>query len=167
MGAKLNNNAYGTLLASISNTATSITLSTGNGAKFPTLSTGEYFYATLIDVNNNLEIVKVTARVSDVLTVVRGQDGTTARAFLVGDRIEQRLVTALFNEKADYVTPGTAGNVLTSTGTGWVSSPPKISSTVPATSTSTGVAGTVAFDSTYVYVCVATNSWKRIALQTW
>lgn len=101
MGAKLKNNAYGTLLASISASDVTITLSTGNGAKFPTLAVGEYFYATLIDVSNNLEVVKVTARVSDILTIVRGQDGTTARAYLVGDRIEQRMVTALFNEKLD------------------------------------------------------------------
>jgi hypothetical protein len=101
MGAKLKNNAYGTILASISASDVTITLETGNGDQFPTLSTGEYFYATLIDGNNNLEVVKVTARVADILTVVRGQDGTTARSYLVGDRIEQRMITALFNEKLD------------------------------------------------------------------
>ena len=106
MGAKLKNNAYGTIQASISASDVTITLATGNGAQFPALSAGEYFYATLIDSANNLEVVKVTARVSDVLTVVRGQDGTTARAYLVGDRIEQRMVTALFNEKLD----ATSGN---------------------------------------------------------
>lgn len=35
---------------------------------------------------------------------------------------------------------------------------------VPATSTSTGAKGDIAFDATYIYICVATNSWKRIAL---
>lgn len=34
----------------------------------------------------------------------------------------------------------------------------------PASSTSTGVMGQFAYDSNYFYVCVATNSWKRIAL---
>jgi hypothetical protein len=37
----------------------------------------------------------------------------------------------------------------------------------PATSTSAGVAGQVAYDANYVYVCVATNTWKRTALSTW
>jgi hypothetical protein len=32
----------------------------------------------------------------------------------------------------------------------------------PASSTSTGIVGQVAFDSTYVYICVATNTWRRI-----
>jgi len=34
----------------------------------------------------------------------------------------------------------------------------------PATSTSAGVAGTITWDANWLYVCIATNSWKRIAL---
>lgn len=45
---------------------------------------------------------------------------------------------------------------------------PKITSgNAPATSTSTGVAGQVEWDSGYVYICVATNTWKRAALSSW
>lgn len=36
--------------------------------------------------------------------------------------------------------------------------------TVPATSTDAGVAGSVAYDDNYLYLCYATNRWKRIAL---
>jgi hypothetical protein len=39
--------------------------------------------------------------------------------------------------------------------------------TVPATATSTGVAGQVAYASGFLYVCVATNTWRRTALSTW
>ena len=42
-----------------------------------------------------------------------------------------------------------------------------LSNTVPSTSTSNGVAGTVSFDSTYLYICVSTNSWKRLTLENW
>lgn len=38
---------------------------------------------------------------------------------------------------------------------------------VPATAGATGVAGTVLVDSAFLYVCVATNTWKRAALSTW
>jgi hypothetical protein len=38
---------------------------------------------------------------------------------------------------------------------------------VPATATSTGTAGQIAYDSTYVYVCTAANTWRRAALSTW
>ena len=41
------------------------------------------------------------------------------------------------------------------------------SSSAPSTTTSTGTAGTIAYDADYIYVCVATNSWKRASLTTW
>ena len=37
----------------------------------------------------------------------------------------------------------------------------------PATATSTGIQGQVAWDSSYIYVCVATDVWKRTALSSW
>lgn len=101
MGLKVTNNAYAVLNASITSSATTIVLVAGQGARFPTLSAGDYFYATLIDTSNNLEIVKVTARSTDTLTVVRGQDNTTARAYATNDRFELRPTAALFNEKAN------------------------------------------------------------------
>lgn len=45
--------------------------------------------------------------------------------------------------------------------------PPRASASAPATATSTGVVGQVAYDTDYLYVCVANNTWKRVALTTW
>lgn len=98
MGLKVTNNAFGTLNAGITNSATTIVLTAGQGARFPTLSAGDYFYATLIDTSNNLEIVKVTARSTDTMTVVRGQDNTTARAYSTNDRFELRPTAVMLNE---------------------------------------------------------------------
>lgn len=98
MPAKTTNNAHGTLAGDINNSVTTINLSSGQGAKFPSLSAGEYFYGTLIAVDNTTEIVKVTARSSDALTVTRAQDNTSASAFSTGDRFELRPTAALFNE---------------------------------------------------------------------
>lgn len=39
--------------------------------------------------------------------------------------------------------------------------------TVPATATATGIVGQFAQDSTYLYICIATNTWKRVAIATW
>ena len=36
----------------------------------------------------------------------------------------------------------------------------------PATSTSTGTAGMIAYDASYVYICTATDTWTRAALST-
>lgn len=120
MGLKITNNAYAILAAGAASSDTSITLTAGQGARFPTLGASDFFYATLVDTGNNLEIVKCTARVSDVLTVVRGQDGTTARNYIVGDRIEIRPVAALFDSKQNVIAVGTVGQVLVSNGTEWV-----------------------------------------------
>jgi hypothetical protein len=40
-------------------------------------------------------------------------------------------------------------------------------SVTPASAAAAGVAGTVAWDSDYVYVCTAANTWKRSAIATW
>jgi hypothetical protein len=39
--------------------------------------------------------------------------------------------------------------------------------TAPSTASSAGTAGQVAYDTSYFYVCTATNTWKRTALSTW
>ena len=101
MGVKITNNAFGTLSAAINTTATTVTLDSGQGARFPTLGSGDYFFGTLVNTSNVLEIVKVTARSSDSLTVVRGQDGTSGTAFAIGDRFELRPVAALFEDIID------------------------------------------------------------------
>jgi len=43
----------------------------------------------------------------------------------------------------------------------------RITSDVPATAGANGLAGTIAWDTSYLYVCVATNTWKRVAISTW
>jgi hypothetical protein len=92
MPIKFTNNATTTLASSITSSATSIPLAVGTGALFPAVTTasGNFFYATLVDSSNNIEIVKVTNRATDTLTVVRGQDGTTAKAYIGGDKLELR-----------------------------------------------------------------------------
>lgn len=84
------NNATGSLSANIGSGDTTINLTTGHGARFPATSTENYFHATLIDASNNIEIIRVTTRATDTLTVLRGQDGTTARAYSAGDKVELR-----------------------------------------------------------------------------
>jgi hypothetical protein len=38
---------------------------------------------------------------------------------------------------------------------------------IPASSSATGVAGSIAYSSGYLYVCVAANTWERTSIATW
>jgi len=109
MDVKFTNNGHSTLAASVATGDTSITVASGHGARFPSLSGSAYFFATLIDASNNLEIVKCTGRSSDVLTITRAQESTTARAFAIGDRIELRVTAAglgaIYSEAVADATP--------------------------------------------------------------
>lgn len=42
-----------------------------------------------------------------------------------------------------------------------------VGGSAPGSSSAAGTAGTVAWDSDYIYVCVATNTWKRVGIATW
>ena len=42
-----------------------------------------------------------------------------------------------------------------------------LTTSTPASASATGVAGTITWDSSYIYVCTATNTWKRVAIATW
>ena len=94
------NQATSQLASGIVSTALSITLNSGGGAKFPVISSSsQVFYATLYDAATKLlrEIVLVTAVTGDVLTVVRGQDGTTAQNWGAGDYITLWVTRAMLN----------------------------------------------------------------------
>lgn len=41
------------------------------------------------------------------------------------------------------------------------------SSSTPASAAATGVTGQVAWDANYLYICIATNTWRRVAHATW
>lgn len=84
------NNAAGTLAFAINTVVTTIALTAGHGGRFPTPAAGQAFRAT-IQEGANFEIVHVTARSMDTLTVVRAQENTTAKAFGAGASIEARI----------------------------------------------------------------------------
>lgn len=91
MGVKLKNNAIGYLATAISASDVGVSLQSGNGAVFPALNSGDYFYATIASSSGAYEVVKVTARIGDAITFVRAQESTTANSFPSGARIELRV----------------------------------------------------------------------------
>lgn len=91
MAQLFRNNASSTLNSSVNNSTTTIVLTSGGGAQFPSPTGSDYFLLTLFDGNSTIEIVKVTARTTDTLTVVRAQEGTTAASFPAGSIAEMRV----------------------------------------------------------------------------
>lgn len=82
------NDAQTTLAGAINNVATTASLATGAGALFPHPGANEYFRMTFRDSATGLqtEIVFVTDITGDDITMVRGQEGTVAQAWVAGDK---------------------------------------------------------------------------------
>ena len=57
---------------------------------------------------------------------------------------------------------GTTGDISTG-GNFLITSPDNI----PASASATGTTGTISWDASYIYVCTATDTWKRVAIATW
>src|SRR5208283_2901053 len=87
--------AGSTIAGGISNTSTSVNLQAGGGTLFPNPSSPNFFAATFIDAATGLleEIVWCTARSTDTLTIIRGQEGSTAKSWNAGD-LFQKLLTS-------------------------------------------------------------------------
>jgi len=81
------NNAVGTLTSGIGAGDTTIVLTAGHGARFPSLAGSQYFRARLRKASGVYENIKATARTVDTLTVVRAEEGTSATTFSAGDEI--------------------------------------------------------------------------------
>ncbi|MEN6644288.1 MAG: hypothetical protein ABFE08_17755 [Armatimonadia bacterium] len=91
MTVVLANNVATTLALDLSAGAGSMRVAGGTGSRFPAIAAGQYYYATLIAPDKRLEVVKVTARSGDLLTVTRAQEGTQAAEFFTGSKVELRI----------------------------------------------------------------------------
>lgn len=101
MSMKFKNNAGSKLAGVLTSDATTITVLTGTGANFPSISSDkDYFHATIVGDNGDMEIVRVTAVSGDTLTVIRAQEDTTAKEWPANTRIENRITAEFLNQVA-------------------------------------------------------------------
>jgi hypothetical protein len=102
---------------------TSLTVTLSEGANFPNPASVGQYNATLAPAGNdpdinNAEIVRITARTGDVITIVRAQEGSAARSVLVGDRIYASVTPKVLTDfEVNAPAPGGANTVLHGTGT--------------------------------------------------
>ena len=93
MGQIFVNNAEGATASSITNVQTSVTLT--DASSFPDPGS-DYYLATFVGVDgngqeNSWEIVRVTAKVTNTLTITRAQEGTTAQAWNASTPFQARI----------------------------------------------------------------------------
>ncbi len=87
---QVKNNAESTLAGGITAGATTLTVASGEGAKFP---------AGNFRISIDDEILHCTSRSSDTFTVQRGQEGTTAAAHDAGAEVQLRWTAGYVEER--------------------------------------------------------------------
>ena len=97
MGIVFKNNAKTTLSSGVNNSTTTIPVTEGSVFPAVDLAGSETFFLMTLDDDINNEIVKVTTCSGNSgninLTVVRAQEGTSARAFSSGNKAELRFTS--------------------------------------------------------------------------
>ena len=97
-----NNFASGTMSVAILPADTTIVLDAGQGAFFPTPIVGvQYCVMVLEDISGVKEVVHLTDRSADTLTVTRGEEGTIAQTYAIGSRVELRATAGFLDEFID------------------------------------------------------------------
>lgn len=85
------NNAKSTLLLAIGPTDTVFSVASGHGSRFPTIGASNQYFLVTLESAGTIEVCKVTARVGDMLTVTRSQEGTSATSFPMGSQVQMRV----------------------------------------------------------------------------
>ena len=88
---KFTNLASSALQQGITNTSGTLQIGVDDVAKFPTIAGQEYFIIVVVGGDGSFEIMRVTGVVGNTFTVTRAQEGTVAKVFVAGDKVEHRL----------------------------------------------------------------------------
>lgn len=127
------------------------------------------------DTTNGIAIAALETRKpgGDFLSTL----GLTGQFRLTADRATAKTWAYLNKgdaESPDYTFDGLAvgsnthpSHMLEITGTGKFTGLLTVAGSTPASSSATCEAGVITWDSSYIYVCIATNTWKRVAISTW
>jgi hypothetical protein len=113
MSDQVKNFAYSTTTASVTAVATSFSVQSGHGARFPATSGGAYnlvvynpIYpnASVAYQNSSAEIIRVTTRSTDTFSVItRAQEGTSAIAWGADWRVEMNVTAKNFEDASATV----------------------------------------------------------------
>ncbi len=106
------NLAYSTVATAPSSptAGTTLIVAAGEGTRFPDpASVGAYnctiWPAYTIPTPDNAEIVRVTAKSTDTLTITRAQESSVARTVLIGDQIAQTITKKVVDDIEGAINP--------------------------------------------------------------
>jgi hypothetical protein len=153
---------------------------------------GNNLTGTTVTNNFGIEISGLASRTTTVVTNARSMvincpnHGTTRRGLLIeaeqitgvlvgtNNRSFENLGTSKFAGAIICDSSITMAGSLTVTGSGVITAPSltlsgafKLALSTVSFSSSLGVIGEIKVDADYIYVCTATNTWKRAALSSW
>lgn len=153
------NNVSTKLTAQLLAAGTTANVTAGDGALFAGAAAGDWIIATLRRMSGfkdvAREIVKITARSTDALTITRAQESTTALQFEVGDRLDVDFTAATIS---DLEAAWTAYTPTIAAGTGAYT-------TTSATGAYRQVGKTVQFRATVTITSVGTaGSFMQVSL---
>lgn len=88
-----------------------ITVRISNASLWPVPTNGDWFMMTLITsgLSTQVEVVKVTQNDGTMFTIVRGQEGTTAREFATNSFAEMRITQGILEYLRDSSSSGSVG----------------------------------------------------------
>jgi hypothetical protein len=122
------------------------------------------------DVGNNYWEIKMEAStnsakifiddINRILFLAEPTSVSVSTAVLIADSDKTHTSGPLVqfkNNNADRFLVNFDGRIITQGGT----------AITPANASATGAAGTILWDSGFIYVCVSANTWKRVAIATW
>jgi hypothetical protein len=145
-------NSAPTLLVETSNTNTPATAATLSHQTSGTVTAG---IGTRLDFvcETAASNTEIGARIQAITTNVgSGTEAFDLQVLLMSGGALATLV-AKFTSNGNFAIAGNTINVP--------------SSRTPASAGAAGTAGDICWDSSYIYVCVATDTWKRTAISTW
>ena len=97
------NNAKSTVAVALESDGLSLVLASGTTFPSPDADVGEFAYVTLESADASArEIVKLTARSGAVCVIERAQQGTIARAWPIGSKVEGRLTAGTLETLRDH-----------------------------------------------------------------
>lgn len=120
--------------------------------------------------------IKVTVyNIPSTYKVIITPDGTEKIFYNDTDNDTVEFVYAETEQWAEFIWNGTKwlvndnSNVLSGTFSGSLAFTGDVilSTKTPASAAASGTAGTIAWDSSYIYICTATDTWKRAEIATW